>query len=346
MLVVSLLTLGDPQQLTGGYLYHRRMAEHAPDHDARIDFVSVSIRRNPLTSRRGADVVLIDSIAAARVAPWVWRRSPGAPLAAVLHQPPGGIDGSRVRRRAQHDIDQSLYRRCQLLLAASEALADELVEIHHLPLDRIRVVAPGSDAGPPFPKPPDLRQRRPVAFLSVGNWMARKGTLDLLEAFAHVASDAAVLHLVGRDDIEPRYAARVRSRLAEPDLRSRVVVHGPRPREEVAGMYHAADAFVLPSYVEPYGTVYGEALAAGLPIVGWSTGNAAHLVQNGESGLLVAPGDIAELASALARIAGDNDLRCRLAGGARERGRQLPTWHQTATAFFGALRDLAPEHAR
>ena len=33
MLVVSLVTLGSPEQLTGGYLYHRRMAEAAPDHD-------------------------------------------------------------------------------------------------------------------------------------------------------------------------------------------------------------------------------------------------------------------------------------------------------------------------
>ena len=346
MLVVSLLTLGDPQQLTGGYLYHRRMAERAADHDARIDFVSVSRRRNPLTTGGGADVVLVDSIAAARVAPWLWYRSPAAPLAAVLHQPPGGIDGGSVRRRAERDVDQSLYRRCRLLIAASEALADELADVHRLPVDRIRVVAPGCDAGPPSPEPPDLRQGRPVAFLSVGNWMARKGTLDLLESFARVPSDAAVLHLVGRDDIEPRYAVRVRSRLGEPDLRDRVVVYGPRPREEVAAMYHAADAFVLPSYVEPYGTVYGEALAAGLPVVGWSIGNAVHLVQNGESGILVAPGDTVELGSVLARLAGDDDLRERLAGAARERGRQLPTWQETAAAFFGALRDLAPEHAR
>ena len=41
MLTVSLITLGSPDQLTGGYLYHRRMADLAPAHDARVDFVSV-----------------------------------------------------------------------------------------------------------------------------------------------------------------------------------------------------------------------------------------------------------------------------------------------------------------
>jgi hypothetical protein len=40
MLSVSLITLGDPGQLTGGYLYHRRMAEAAAAHNVRLRFVS------------------------------------------------------------------------------------------------------------------------------------------------------------------------------------------------------------------------------------------------------------------------------------------------------------------
>jgi hypothetical protein len=41
MLVASLLTLGSPHQLTGGYLYHLRLAELAPRHGARIELVSL-----------------------------------------------------------------------------------------------------------------------------------------------------------------------------------------------------------------------------------------------------------------------------------------------------------------
>src|SRR5215210_2278368 len=47
MLIVSLVTLGSPDQLTGGYLYHRRMADDAAAHDARIDFVSARMSRDP-----------------------------------------------------------------------------------------------------------------------------------------------------------------------------------------------------------------------------------------------------------------------------------------------------------
>jgi glycosyltransferase involved in cell wall biosynthesis len=347
MLVVSLVTLGSPEQLTGGYLYHRRMAELARDHDARIEFVAARWARNPLTTVP-ADVVLVDSIAAAVVAPWVWRRSSRSaardgrpPLAAILHQPPGGIDHGPVHRTVQAALDRFFYRRCRLLLAASDALAAELVAEYGLPAERIEVVAPGADVASVPPVLPDLRDGLPVAFLSVGNWVERKGTLDLLDAFAGVDPELAILHLVGRDDVEPRYAARVHDRLLAPDLAGRVVHHGAVSREEVAAMYAAADVFVLPSLREPYGTVYGEALAAGLPVVGWRAGNLPYLAEDGREGVIVEPGDVAALTAALRRLAGDDAWRLRLSAAALERGRRLPTWDDTAAALFGALSGLA-----
>ena len=58
----------------------------------------------------------------------------------------------------------------------------------------------------------------------------------------------------------------------------------------MAALYRDADVFVLPSLREPYGTVYGEAMAAGLPVVGWRAGNLPHLAGHGREGLLVEPG--------------------------------------------------------
>ena len=351
MFAVSLVTLGSPEQLTGGYLYHRRMAELAPEHDARLDLVAVPALPFPLPATvagrvlrrtRRSDVVVIDSIAAAFVAPWCRFRRPPAvagqsqPLAAMLHQPAGGIDHGWPRRSAQAALDRALYRRCDLLVLASETLAGEVPGVPSV------VVAPGRDVAPaPSGPPVDLRQGRQAALLSVGNWVARKGTLDLLEAFGRLSPELATLHLVGRTDVDRRYAARVRARLARPDLAGRVVVHGPVTRGEVATLYRSADVFVLPSYREPYGTVYGEAMAAGLPVAGWRAGNLAHLAQDGREGRVLEPGDVAGLSVALRRLAEDPDHRQRLAEAARERGRRLPTWSDTAGRFFGVLRELA-----
>jgi glycosyltransferase involved in cell wall biosynthesis len=345
MLTVSLITLGSPDQITGGYLYHRRMADLAPAHDARVDFASVPAEaflpgvaggRQAARAANGADVTVVDSIAAAFLAPWRLPR----PTVAILHQPPGGIDAGPARRAVQRWLDRAVYRRCELLILASQTL------LNAAPGRPCVVVPPGSDPGPPPHGPlPDLRQGRRLAMLAVGNWLARKGILDLLAAFGRLPGEAATLHLVGRTDQDPAYAGRVQTRLAAPELRDRVVVHGALPPHEMGPLYSGSDVFVLPSYEEAYGTVYGEALAAGLPVVGWRAGNLPNLAVDGREGIVLEPGDVAGLASALERVTFDDEYRERLSAAARIRGRELPTWSETASLFFDTLKGVA-ERAR
>jgi glycosyltransferase involved in cell wall biosynthesis len=267
----------------------------------------------------------------------------GVPLIAVLHQPPGGIDHSTVRSWGQAPLDRLALRRADVLLAASDHLAEQLVEAG-LAESRIRVVPPGRDvARPREGSVRDLRDGRRASFLSVANWLARKGIIELLDAFARLPAETGTLHLAGDESAEPRYGARVRSRLAERDLVGRVVRHGTLARDEVAALYAGADIFVLPASREPYGTVWGEAMAFGLPVVGWKAGNLPHLAEGGREGLLVDTGDVAALSQALLRLALDGELRARLGAAARERAVGRPTWEASAALFFGAIREAVEE---
>src|ERR1700730_12559626 len=96
----ALLTLGDPGRLTGGYLFHRRLAELAPRQQARLDFVSFQDRPFPLAlfdaprvmhegRQRGAAFVVLDSSPAASCGPGFALRAPPVPVVGMLHQPPG-----------------------------------------------------------------------------------------------------------------------------------------------------------------------------------------------------------------------------------------------------------------
>ncbi len=234
----------------------------------------------------------------------------------------------------------ALYRRCALLIAASRALGRSLVHDHGLPAERVVVVEPGSDPPVGAEAVPGLRRGRRIALLCVGNWLPNKGILELLDAVAGLATDDATLHLVGRTDADPRYTTVVQARLGASDLVGRVVVHGVVDRCGVAGLFAGADAFVLPSYAETYGTVFAEALTAGLPTVGLRSGNLPNLINDGTQGCLVDPGDTAGLRDVLARLATDDAWRETLAAAARRRGATLNTWSDTADAFFGALRRL------
>ncbi|MFN2587654.1 MAG: glycosyltransferase family 4 protein [Actinomycetota bacterium] len=340
---VSLVTLGDPGTQTGGYLYHRRLAGAAPRHGADFGFVSFPGRPFPLPAASGrdvltavsaADVVVVDSIAAAYAGPWLGRAR--RPVVGMLHQGPGGIDHGPLRTRLQARLDRLAYRHMRVLLVASDALAEDLRDLHH----DVRVIAPGRDvAAAPDPAVSDLRRGRAAAFLCVGNWVPRKGIVELLDAFAQLDDRAATLHLVGDDHVQARYARRVRRRIST--VADRVVVHGVVPKERVAALYRDADVFVMPSLKEPYGTAYAEAMAAGLPVVGWRAGNLPHLARHEHEGLVVDPHDVAGLAAALRRLSQDVELRSRLGNAARERAQTFPTWEETATAFFGALRSAS-----
>jgi glycosyltransferase involved in cell wall biosynthesis len=342
---LALVTLGDPHRRTGGYRYHRMMAAAAADHGAELRFGSVPSLPWPIpalpaawtlrAAAEGSDAILLDSIAAAFVAPWI--RRVRTPVVAVAHQPPGGLDHGRARASAQRALDGVAYRSAAGVIVAGEGLIDDLRAIG-VASERIAFVPPGCDvpvaAGPPL----DLRRGRDASVLCVANWTPPKGILELVEAFATLPQPSATLWLVGETDPDRGYAERVRRRISAPDLRDRVAVRGSVPIEEVGRLYRSADVFALCSFADAYGTAWAEALAAGLPVVGWRAGNLPRLADHGREALMAEPGDLTGLASALRAITTDRTLRDRLAAGARRRARTLPTWTSAADRFFASVR--------
>ena len=362
---VTLLTVGDPNRVTGGYLFHRRLADRAPDHGADVQFVSIPDLPLPWATvagpvwlfapeTRNAEVLVLDSIAASAAALWLGHVR--APIVGMLHQPPGGIDAPQVQRRFRIPFDRRAYRACEILMVASQWLAGEL-EAGGLPADRIRVVAPGKDLdvaaggstgsdGVGGIDRASLRRDRLMAVVCVANWLPRKGILELLEAIAGMPDVAVTLHLVGDTATPGGYAGRVRERIGRADLRDRVMVHGLIGPAAVHRMYLTGDAFVLPSFEEPYGTVWGEAMAAGLPVVGWRAGNLPFLADHDRDALLVPVGDVRALRAAIERLARDAALRERLGHAAQVRAAARPTWDQTAARFFAIIREVLSGHRR
>ncbi|CAN5440431.1 glycosyltransferase [soil metagenome] len=344
---VTLITLGDPKTVTGGYLYHSRMAEAAHRHNFAFEFASVPVgplassvataRRLLRAAERERDVVICDSIAATFLRASAPQRRRAA-VVAMIHQPPGGMEPGTLGRLARQRLDRAAYRRMDRLIVASEQLRQEFIR-EGFGIHSLVVIAPGRDApaeGGIETAVENLRQGRRAALLCVGNWVRRKQIIELLEAFSRLPRGLATLHLVGSDAVDPDYAQTVRDRLIP--LRSSVVVHGTLSRGHVQAMYEKADIFVLASIQEPYGTVYGEALAAGLPVIGWRAGNLQYLITDGLEGLLSEPGDVSALADAMSRLTTDEELRKAMGAAARRRGHKLPTWEATAAAFFEELR--------
>jgi glycosyltransferase involved in cell wall biosynthesis len=152
----------------------------------------------------------------------------------------------------------------------------------------------------------------------LGRVSLAKGVLCLLKAMATVqaAVPSAALYFVGdTSGAEGQECLNhLQSSMHRPGLRN-LHVTGWRPDcyEILARM----DLLVLPSLSEGVPKVIIEAMALGKPVVATRIGGIPELVQEGKTGLLVAPGDSADLAQAIIALAQDAELRHRMGAQAR-----------------------------
>jgi glycosyltransferase involved in cell wall biosynthesis len=95
--------------------------------------------------------------------------------------------------------------------------------------------------------------------------------------------------------------------------RERIRFAGTLPTAALAAELRAGDLFLWPAIDEAFGMVFIEAQACGLPVVGAATAGVAAVVDDGRTGLLVPPGDVAAFAAATLRLVADAGLRARMA---------------------------------
>ena len=152
----------------------------------------------------------------------------------------------------------------------------------------------------------------------VGNIQEWKGQHVLLEAMADVVRDvpnATALVVGGAHRSGRAYADGLRRFVNSRGLGKNVVFTGAR--QDVADVMNAMDVVVHTSVRgEPFGRVIIEAMSVGRPVIATRAGGVPEFVHDGTDGLLVAPGDAAELAAVIRRLLGDAALRKRLAEGA------------------------------
>ena len=178
--------------------------------------------------------------------------------------------------------------------------------------DKLRVVHCGVDTA--LFAPAERGGRAVPEILTVGRVVPVKGQSLLVEALAELRERGvdASLTVVGDGPELPALRALAERR----GVGGRVRFAGAVGQDEIRSYYEHADVFALPSFAEGLPVVLIEAMATGLPVVASRITGIPELVEEGESGLLVVPGDGADLTNALERLLREPSERRRAMGAA------------------------------
>lgn len=178
--------------------------------------------------------------------------------------------------------------------------------------DRVHIVHCGVDPAEFRPRRHAGRGRR---LLFTGRLAAVKGLPILFEAMAALASCNPDLTLALAGDGPDRAALEAEARRL--GLAERVAFLGYQSSDQVRTLLQDTDVFVLPSFAEGVPVVLMEAMASGVPVVTTRVAGVAELVEDGVSGCLVPPGDVASLAGAIAALLDDAERRARFGAAGR-----------------------------
>jgi glycosyltransferase involved in cell wall biosynthesis len=164
-----------------------------------------------------------------------------------------------------------------------------------------------------------------------------KGFADGLAALARSGAANWEWSIAGSLEVAPEHTAELFALRRELGLDDRVHFLGQRDHRATLAVLARSDALLIPSYTENAPLVALEALAAGVPVVGYAVGGLPDIVRDGETGLLAPLLDIAALADRLRQIIEDDGERARLAHAARQAAAAIPSWSEAARHFAAAL---------
>jgi glycosyltransferase involved in cell wall biosynthesis len=333
------------EQATGGYAYDRRMvaelrargwgvevAELPPGFPAPSE-AELAVTADWLDGLDPAVPVVIDGLAFGALGHVAPAHRERLKLIALVHHPLADETGlDQATRERLRDGEMLALRAARGVVVTSPFTAHRL-DAFGVPPGRVRVVEPGVD-------------RKPVArggagaptLLCVASYTRRKGHDVLLAALDRLRDREWRLVCAGPGALDPAFEAEVAAAAAP--LGERVVLLGRQSDADLDALYARADLFTLASHYEGYGMVFAEAIAAGLPIVATAGGATRDTVPR-EAARLVGPGDVTDLAAALADLLDHPEKRRTLADAARRARGRLTGWSEAAGRFAEAVREMA-----
>jgi glycosyltransferase involved in cell wall biosynthesis len=277
----------------------------------------------------------------------------GMPMVANIHHPLSIDRLNQVRQATRVGMklrkimfypffmQELVARRLDRIITGSDNSRDSVQRAFGLSDGQITTIHDGVDTDVFHPRE---MARRPNSILFVGNSDDRnKGARYLLEA-AKILHDRGVdFHLTFKDRLDADMAPKL---IAELGIADRVTFVGRLPVEELARLYNEHELLVSPSLYEGFGLPAAEAMASGTAVVATTAGAFPEVIADGETGVLVPPGDARAIADAVQSLLLDPARRSAMGAAGVRRIESLFSWRVCAEKTAALYEDVLAQRRR
>ena len=259
-------------------------------------------------------------------------------------------------------VERTAYENADGVIAVSESMREDVINLYGVPREKIRVIHNGID----------LKQYKPTIdnavlkrygvdpeipyVLFVGRITRQKGIIHLVRAIKWIQPGTQIVLCAGAPDT-PEIGEEMRERVSEARREStNPIIWIPEivPKDDIIKLYSQAKLFICPSVYEPFGIINLEAMACGVPVVASAVGGIKEVVVHEKTGLLVPlnpmggndfePEDpdrfAQDLAEAVNSLLADHERLRKMGLRARERVEHFFSWTSIArwtTDFYWDL---------
>jgi glycosyltransferase involved in cell wall biosynthesis len=242
--------------------------------------------------------------------------------ALLIHYLPSQNPGLDRESAAQlRNLESQAIQNCARLICTGSTIFRELTARH--PGKPVFLCRPGVDDffQPADVGPFNVGKKQHIDLISVANLLPDKGYAELLEALSNLETQDWTWHIAGSGSADRGFSEYFRSTALARHPMHRIRFHGVLDPERLAILLSKMDLFVNASRYESYGMALAEAVAVGLPALSTRTGDAAEMILDGDSGLLVPACDRPALQEALEKLIRNPELLARFRVNSRARPR-------------------------
>lgn len=360
---IGLVIYGSLENLSGGYLYDRKLVAALEAHGDQVKLVSLpwrsyvqhlgdnrSAHLQARLQRLDVDLLLQDELNHPSLA-WLNSRikaSVSYPLVSIVHHLRSSEDHPAWQNRLYTQVEDRYLNSVDGFIFNSHT-TQQVVESRLSPenASRVRwmVAYPGGDQYSPRITDREISARAlesgPLRLLFVGNVISRKGLHTLLSALRGIPWNQWELRVAGRLDVDERYARSIRTIVALEGLVESVRFLDRLTPEQLAAQMMECQVLVVPSTYEGFGIAYLEGMGFGMPPIATTSGAAGEFVIHHENGILVPPKDKTALANAIRILIHDRNHLVQLSLAARARYLAHPTWSESMTSVVHFLHSFA-----